>query len=192
MSVFDRAYEATPSWEIGRPQGAVIRLADAGLAQGAVLDVGCGTGESALELARRGLPVVGIDIAAAAIERARGLAAERGIAAEFLVLDAFRLGELGRTFDTILDIGLFHWLQPGERDAYAASLRGAIRSGGRLFLVCWSDRNPFGIGPGRITRREIRAAFRRGWRVEAIEPETIDTRLAMGTAHAWLARIRAL
>lgn len=192
MTVFDRAYEATPSWETGHPQGVVVRLADAGLAQGAVIDVGCGTGENALELASRGLAVVGIDIAAAAVERAQARAADRDIAAEFLVLSAFQLADLGREFDTILDIGLFHWLQPEERETYAASLRGAIRPGGSLLLVCWSDRNPFGIGPGRITRREIRAAFRAGWRVEAIREETIDTRLSMGTAHAWLARIRAI
>ena len=191
MTVFDRAYEATPSWEIGRPQPAVVRLADRGLAAGAVLDVGCGTGENALELARRGLSVAGIDIAAVAIARARATAAERGLAAEFLVEDAFRLAELGWTFDTLLDVGLFHWLQPSDRRRYAASLRAAIRPEGTLLLVCWSDRNPFGIGPGRVAPGDIREAFGDGWRVAAIDPESLDTRLAPGTVHAWLARIRA-
>ena len=191
MTVFDRAYEATPSWDIGRPQPVVVRLADRGLAAGTVLDVGCGTGENALELARRGLQVTGIDIADRAIERARATAAERGLDAEFLVLDAFQLADLGRTFDTVLDVGLFHVLQPEERGPYAASLRGAIRTGGSFLLVCWSDRNPFGIGPARVRRSEIRSTFRGGWRVEATEPETLDTRLEMVRAKAWLARIRA-
>ena len=191
MTVFDRAYEATPSWEIGRPQPAVVRLADAGLAVGTVLDVGCGTGENALELARRGLAVTGIDGAALAIARAQALAADRGLAAEFLVHDALRLADLGRVFDTLLDVGLFHWLQPGDRPSYAASLRTAVRPGGTCLLVCWSDRNPFGIGPGRVRRRDILAAFRDGWRVDSIRPGTLDTRLAMGTVNAWLASIRA-
>jgi SAM-dependent methyltransferase len=192
MTVFDRAYAATPSWETGRPQGAVVRLADAGLVSGTVLDVGCGTGENALELARRGLRVVGIDIAAAAVERARARAAERGIAAEFLVWDAMELGTLGRVFDTIIDVGLFHALQPEERRPYAGSLRHAIRSGGQCLLVCWSSRNPFGIGPARITRRAIGEAFAERWKIESIEPETLDTRLEMRIAKAWLARIRAV
>ena len=191
MTVFDRAYEATPSWEIGRPQTAVVRLADAGLAAGTVLDVGCGTGQNALELAGRGLAVTGIDGAALAIARAQAAAAERGLPAEFLVLDALRLADLGRTFDTLLDVGLFHWLQPGDRPSYAASLRTAVRPGGTCLLVCWSDRNPFGIGPGRVRRRDIRSAFRDGWRVESIQPETLDTRLPMGRVEAWLATIRA-
>ncbi len=192
MTVFDRAYEARPSWDIGRPQPVVIRLADRGLAGGTVLDVGCGTGENALELARRGLQVTGIDIAALAIERARATTAERGRTAEFLVLDAFQVAGLGRTFDTILDVGLFHVLQPEERGPYTASLRGAVRTGGICILVCWSDLNPFGIGPARVRRSEIRSSFRAGWRVEATEPETLDTRLEMGMAKAWLARIRAV
>ena len=192
MTVFERAYEATPSWDIGRPQPAVVRLADAGLAHGSVLDVGCGTGENALELTRRGLEVVGVDIAALAIERARTAAGARGLAAEFIVLDAFRLGDLGRAFDTLLDVGLFHVLQPDDRRRYAASLRAAARAGAHCLLVCWSNRNPFGIGPARVSRGEIHAAFHDGWRVDSIEPETLDTRLDMGTANAWLARIRAV
>jgi SAM-dependent methyltransferase len=192
MTVFDRAYEATPSWDIGRPQPAVIRLANRGLARGAVLDAGCGTGENALELARRGLEVTGIDIAARAIERARATAAERGLAAEFLVVDAFLLAGLGRTFDTVLDVGLFHVLQPAERGPYAASLRAVLGHGGSCLLVCWSNRNPFGIGPARVGQRDIQGAFRDGWRIDSIEPETLDTRLEMGMAMAWLACIVAV
>jgi len=181
MTVFDRAYEATPSWEIGRPQPAVVRLADAGLAVGTVLDVGCGTGENALELARRGLAVTGIDGAALAIARAQALAADRGLAAEFLVHDALRLADLGRVFDTLLDVGLFHWLQPGDRPSYAASLRTAVRPGGTCLLVCWSDRNPFGIGPRRMAgrldpARDARHPARHGHgqRLAGIDPRNLS------------------
>lgn len=189
MTVFDRAYEGVPSWETGRPQGAVVRLSEAGLIAGSVLDVGCGTGRNSLLLAGLGHPVLGIDIAAAAIERATAASTETGVSAQFLVLDAFHLADLGRTFDTIIDIGMFHTLQPFDRVAYAAGLRTAMAHGGRCFVVCWSNRNAFGYGPQRITRGAIRSAFSIGWRVEDIEAETLETRLAGGTAHAWLARL---
>lgn len=190
VNVFERAYEGLPSWEIGRPQGAVIRLAQRGLIAGRVLDVGCGTGRNSLHLAALGHSVLGIDIAAVAIERATASAAEQGIQAEFLALDAFRLPALGREYDTVIDIGLFHTLQPADRVAYAASLRSVMAPGGRCFLVCWNERNDFGYGPERVTRGAIRSSFSRGWRVEAIEAETLETRLAGGTAHAWLACLR--
>jgi SAM-dependent methyltransferase len=190
MAYFERAYEGTPTWDIGRAQAAVERLADGGWIAGTILEVGCGTGENAILLAGRGYDVVGVDMVAAAIEKARVKAGRHRVAVEFLVWDALRLAELGRTFDTALDVGLFHSLPPEQREIYAASLRAAIRPGGRALLLCWSSRNPFGYGPERIRKADIRASFRRGWHVEDIAEETLETLMEAGTVHAWLARIR--
>lgn len=192
MTAFDIAYEGTPSWEIGRPQAAVLRAVEDGLIAGRVLDLGCGTGENAIYLATCGLDVLGIDAAAAAVERARLKARDRANAARFEVRDALRLGEAEEareTFDTALDVGLFHTLQPYDRGAYAEAVRSTLRPGGRLVLVCWSDRNPFGIGPERVRRRDIRATFRAGWRVESIADESLETLLPLGQVHAWRALI---
>jgi SAM-dependent methyltransferase len=191
VEFFDNAYRdgGTPTWDVGRPQGALVRLATSGLIVGTVLDAGCGTGENALYLAAQGHPVLGVDFAAAAIERAAAKAADRGLPVEFLVADALDLAVLGRTFDTVLDVGLFHTFIDAERPRYAASLGAALRPGGRAFLLCWSDRNPFGRGPRRVSPQEIRTTFRDGWRVEAVDPEWLDTRLPDGRIHAWLARI---
>ena len=191
VGFFDNAYRdgGTPTWDVGRPQGAVVRLARTGLIAGSVLDAGCGTGENALHLAGLGHPVLGVDFAAAAIERAVAKAADRRLQVEFRVADALDLAALHRTFDTILDVGLFHTLEDAERMRYAASLGAALRPGGRAFLLCWSDRNPFGRGPRRISRREIRDTFREGWQVEAIDHEWLDTLLPEGRIHAWLVRI---
>jgi SAM-dependent methyltransferase len=191
VEFFDNAYRdgGTPTWDVGRPQGALVRLARSGLIVGTVLDVGCGTGENTLHLAELGRPVLGVDFAAAAIERAAAKAADRGLPVEFLVADALDLASLGRTFDTVLDVGLFHTFSDAERPRYVASLGAVLRPGGRAFLLCWSDQNPFGRGPRRVSPREIRGAFRDGWRVEAIDPDWLDTRLPDGRIHAWLARI---
>jgi len=191
VQFFDNAYRdgGTPTWDVGRPQGALVRLARSGLVAGSVLDAGCGTGENALLLAAQGHPVLGVDFAAAAIERAAAKAAHRGLPVEFLVADALDLAVLGRTFDTVLDVGLFHTFSDAERQRYAASLGAALRPGGRAFLLCWSDRNPFGRGPRRISPWEIRETFGEGWWVEAVDPEWLETRLPDGRIHAWLARI---
>ena len=191
VDFFDNAYRdgGTPTWDIGRPQNALVRLAGGGLIAGSVLDAGCGTGENALHLAGLGHPVLGVDFAAAAIGRAAAKAAGRDLPVEFRVADALDLAAIGQTFDTVLDVGLFHTFGDAERPRYAASLAAALRPGGRAFLLCWSDRNSFGRGPRRVSRREIRETFREGWRVEAIDPEWLDTRLPDGRIHAWLARI---
>ena len=193
---FDNAYEGIPSWETGRLQPVVERLLARGAIIGAVLDAGCGTGRAAVRVAAEGHEVVGIDVAARAVALARQGAAAAGVSATFVVGDALELGAatgvLAGPFDTVLDVGLFHVLQPTDRGRYAESLGSVVHPGGTALVVAWSDRNPFGYGPERVTRRAIRAAFGRlaGWRVEAIEEEQLESRLHPGVVHAWLATVR--
>jgi SAM-dependent methyltransferase len=182
---FDALYAGTPPWDIGRPQPAFLTLAEAGAINGRVLDVGCGTGEHALLAARLGLEATGVDVAAAAIAAAEAKAAARGLATRFLVWNALDLAALGERFDTVLDSGLFHVLDD-DRAAYVASLAAATRAAGRCHLLCFSDRQPGIFGPRRVSRAELRTAFAGGWRVDAIEPATMET-LGGGSIHAWLA-----
>jgi SAM-dependent methyltransferase len=189
---YDNAYEGTPTWEVGYPQTAVVRAAGIGLIRGEVLDVGCGTGVHARMLAARGYAVTAVDFSARAIERAL---AGPPTAARFAIADARALGEAGfgpggQVFDTVLDVGCFHTLQPHDRPLFAASVGAALRPGGHLVLICWSDRNPFGFGPNRISQADIRATFADGWTIESIESAQLDTLMAQGTVLAWLAVIR--
>src|ERR1700738_1346964 len=106
---WDASYHNGPApWDIGQPQQAIVRLASAGGFAGAVLDAGCGTGENALHVASLGLSVLGVDVAETALAIAREKADDRAIDAAFATADALRLERLDRTFDTVLDCGLFH------------------------------------------------------------------------------------
>jgi SAM-dependent methyltransferase len=167
--IFEKAYDGQAPWDIGGPQPEIVRLAEAGAIQGAVLDVGCGTGENALYLAGRGLDVWGIDFVPRAIERARAKALERGLGVHFQVGDALKLEVLGRTFDTVIDSGLFHTFSDEERSIFVRSLARVMRPGGVGFLLCFSDQEPPGQGPRRVSREEIGSAFGEWWDVASIE-----------------------
>lgn len=179
-------YAATPPWEVGHPQPVFVRLADAGLITGRVLDAGCGTGENALMLAARGLTVTGIDAAVSAIAAAQEKAAVRGVSVHFQVGDALRLGDLGQRFDTAIDSALFHVFDDERRALYVHSLAAVLRPRGRLFLLCFSDLEPGDWGPRRVREDELRAAFAEGWAIDSIERERYSTVVEAGQAHALL------
>lgn len=191
---WDASYhDAPPPWDIGRPQPAIARLASEGGFAGAVLDVGCGTGENALHIASLGFSVLGVDVADTALVTARNKASERGIEAAFAAADALHLEPLGRTFQTVLDCGLFHTFDRDERPKYVASLASVAEHDGTLYVLCFSDRGPE-TGPHPVSQEELRAAFDpgNGWRVVAIEAERIQTRFHENGAPAWFAAIKRI
>lgn len=188
---------APPPWDIGRPQPAFARLADRGLLSGRLLDSGCGTGEHVLLAASHGAEAMGVDISPRAIARARVKAAERGLTARFEVADALHLGQLGMTFDVVIDSGVFHVFDDADRERYVASLATVLPLGGRLYLMCFSDRQPGTAGPRRVRQDELRAAFSDGWEVVSIEADLFEINpgieLSPGVqasgAQAWLASL---
>jgi cyclopropane fatty-acyl-phospholipid synthase-like methyltransferase len=191
---WDAAYtgDRPPPWDIGRPQPAFVRLADEGRLTGRLLDAGCGTGENALLAASRGAEVVGIDMSATAVTRARAKAAERGIPARFEVADALDLAHLRLYADTVIDSGIFHVFGDEDRARYVASLATVLRAGGACYLMCFSDRQPGDWGPRRIRADELRAAFSDGWTVDSITADAFDINpVGEATqAEAWLAVLR--
>lgn len=191
------AYGGKPAWDIGRPQRAIVRAATR--ITGSVLDVGCGTGENALYLAKLGRKTTGVDFVGDAIEQARQKALRRGLAACFRVGDALALERLNEQFDNAVDSGLFHILTPERQRRYVQSLAAALREGGRLFLLGFSDEEPLtdskvATRPMRITQDHLRDVFRRGWVIESIERETFELSGHLssknGGARAWFAVIR--
>jgi SAM-dependent methyltransferase len=181
-------------WDIGQPQPAIVHLASAGGFNGTVLDAGCGTGENTLHIAALGLPVLGVDVAETALAIARKKAHDRGLKAEFATADAFHLNRLDRTFQTVLDSGLFHTFNTDEQPAYAASLASVTAHDGTLYVLCFSDDGP-DTGPHPVRKEDLRAAFDRknGWHVITITPDRVRTRFHDDHgAPAWLATVKRI
>ncbi len=189
MDFFSSVYEGTPPWDIGRPQREFVQLEEAGEITGAVLDVGCGTGENALYLAARGHEVWGVDFTPRAIEKARDKATQRHLNVPFLVMDALQLNTLGRHFDTVIDSGLFHTLSDEERPRFASSLASVLQRGGTYLMLCFSELEPGSYGPRRVTQAEIRKTFTHGWRIKYIRAAHMENRRQVEGVHAWLSSI---
>ena len=171
-NTFANAYAGKAPWDIPGPQPGFVEAADQ--ITGAILDAGCGTGENALFFAKRGHQVTGIDYLEEPIKRAKKRTAERGLSVNFLVLDALALKEISQVFDNVIDCGLFHVFSDEERKKYVEGLAGVVKPGGRLCLMCFSDEEPAGVGPRRISKEELRSAFADGWSIESITPTRFE------------------
>ena len=115
-----------------------------------VLDVGCGTGRHALEFARRGIVVHGIDISQRFIDIARShssnderdpqIRGARSSLASFERGDARTMGFEGE-FDAVICLcqGAFGMMTAdGDDDAVVAGMARALRPGGRLALSAFN------------------------------------------------------
>ena len=122
LAFYRLAYRSgRPAWDSADPRPELAELASS-RPPGRALDLGCGTGTDALYLAGRGWETTGIDFAPEAITAARKKADDAGVKAVFVVGDASRLREAGvrGPFDLLLDIGCYHTIPAGRRDAYVA------------------------------------------------------------------------
>jgi cyclopropane fatty-acyl-phospholipid synthase-like methyltransferase len=194
-AAFESFYAGKAPWDIGKPQGPFVAVADR--VTSPVLDAGCGTGDTALFFAARGHRVTAIDFLEEPIRRARRKAAERGLTAEFLVKDALTLGDWGERFASVIDSGLFHVLADDARRRYVGGLTRIVEPGGRLFLLCFSDEEPGTEGPRRVSKKELYDAFADGWEVESVDPvrvevnpEFTDFTFSEGGPKAWFAVVR--
>jgi cyclopropane fatty-acyl-phospholipid synthase-like methyltransferase len=187
--VFEEMYQGVPPWEIDGPQSEIVHLAEGYELKSPVLDVGCGTGENALYLAKLGLEVTGIDIVPVAVEKALAKARERSLGSSFLVWDALSLEELLKGFNTVIDSGFFHTLPDKKRPVFVQSLSSVLSLGGKYFMMCFSEHEPGSWGPRRITQAEIRASFNQGWEINYIREAKFDTNLDPRKCEAWLSSI---
>ena len=116
-----------------------------------VLDVGCGCGDAALQLAERvggGGSVTGIDISNVMLELAARRAREAGVrGVSFENADAQTHSFAPASFDLVYSrFGVMFFSDPV---AAFANLASALAPGGRLAFVCWQElsKNPWTLVP---------------------------------------------
>jgi SAM-dependent methyltransferase len=131
-SLFDRAAEHYDAVRPVYPRAVVDDLvAIAGLTPGrSVLEIGCGTGQLTVELARRGLDVTAVELGPSLARLARRNLASFPHAR--VVVGAFEDHDVHEPVDAVVAALSFHWLPPDMRVARSAA---ALRPAGALALV---------------------------------------------------------
>ncbi len=145
-----------------------------------LLELGCGAGNLALLLARRGARVTGVDISATAIKWAVERAAAAGIDATFVVDNVVDLAKLPTAaFDTVVDGHCLHCITGADRTRCLAAVRRVLRPGGRwiVLTMCGEVRDPDllrGFDPATATLAREGVPIRHIGSVQSLVDEAVQ------------------
>ena len=134
-------YLHRPPWDSGVTPPELVEFLKA-YPVGRAIDLGCGTGTNAINMANWGWQVTGIDFVPAAINQARQKARFAGVNIDLQVGDVTKLDGIDGNFDFALDLGCFHSLKEKERPAYLLQLERVLKPGATWFLYAFLNSNP--------------------------------------------------
>lgn len=179
-------------WDTGEPDVHLVEFINSGaLREGRALEVGCGTGTNAIWLAKKGLSVLGVDLAPLAIEEARAKAAKAELDCCFEQLDFLNDKLTGGPFDFVFDRGCFHVFDDaGDRERFAERVASELAPGGRWLSLIGSTEGPQrDWGPPRRSARNVVDAVEPA--LEILELRSVEFRANLqGPAAAWLCLFR--
>ena len=148
-------------WDLGRADANLVELVENRPVECCrALDIGCGTGDNSIWLARRGFEVTGLDISALAVKKANEKALEAGIECGFLVADFLTTRIEDERFGFAVDRGCFHSLDsPKDRILFAQNVAEHLDEKGLWFsLVASADAPQREPGPPRLSVTDIAPA----------------------------------
>jgi SAM-dependent methyltransferase len=156
------------------------RLLDRAIAPDArVVEIGCGTGQMCLYLARADRQIVGADLTRASLELGALAARRYGVTGvHFVETDLHHPGLMARSFDVVFTSGVLHHT-PDPRAAFAA-VAGLARPGGFIVVGVY---NAVARIPSRFRRFVGRLT---GFRLLPFDPVVRDRRSDPARREAWL------
>jgi cyclopropane fatty-acyl-phospholipid synthase-like methyltransferase len=158
QQMFAGAYaKGMKPWDSGEVSAELIRVLDAGLLPGkTLLEIGCGTGTNAIELARRGYDVTAVDFVNQAVEMAREKIAAAKVNVKLKVADALK-DDLGGPYDVLFDRGVYHSLRKLDLKKFQQVLEKISRKGTRWLTLAGNAKEVTEYGPPRVHEQEFRA-----------------------------------
>lgn len=154
----ERYAQGDTPWETGQPSSELQRIvAEIPVCPCRALELGCGTGPSAIWLAQQGFEVTALDFSPRAIERARRRADEAGVRVHFLVADVLNPPpELAGPFNFFFDRGCYHVVRREDPQTYVKTICRLAGPRALGLVLAGNAREPHEPGPPVVSEEEIR------------------------------------
>lgn len=189
----ERYEKGETPWDTGRPSGELQRrVAEVSIPPGRAIDLGCGTGASAVWLAQQGFEVTALDLSSKAIEQARQRADAAGARLHLLTGDILRPPEtLIGPFDFIFDRGCYHVVRREDVGAYLDTLRWLCGPRTLGLILAGNAREPHDPGPPVVTEEEMRKELGAVFAILDLREFRFDQVETDGTRHlGWSCLVR--
>jgi SAM-dependent methyltransferase len=127
------------------------------------LELGCGTGDCSIYLAKHGWKVTAVDFVPKALAKARAKADAAAASVDFLGADVTQLSRagIGSNFNLIVDNGCLHNMSDVDRDAYVREVSTVAAPYARLLIVAFAPGGRFGVRG--VDSTEMQRRFSPGW-----------------------------
>jgi SAM-dependent methyltransferase len=129
----------------------------------AALELGCGTGDTAIYLAKHGWQVTAVDFVPTALEKARAKARVESVNVNFVHADVRQLRQAGINgpLQLIVDNGCLHNMNDDDRDSYVREVSAVAAPDARLLIVAFIPGGRFGVRG--IDHAEMERRFASSW-----------------------------
>lgn len=184
LAFFRSVYKEVPPWEVGAPQPAMVALLEKYPPTNPILDLGCGSGDLAIYLAKLGYQVFGIDFVQSAIDSAQSkvvaLPPETRQMVIFQVGDALKPSLLQKKFGAVVDSGFYHLFNAEQCEQLIREIASILLPKGRYYLHEFAIEFPGPNVPRQVTADELRARFTsdQGWCIKEIQSVQFFSRVA--------------
>ena len=163
-------------WETGRPSRELQRVLRAlRLPPGRAVDFGCGTGASAVWLARQGFRVTAVDLSSWAIRRARRRAAAAEVEVDFRIGDMTAPGLVCGPCEFFFDGGCYHAVRRANAAGYFRAVEQITRPRAWGLVLAGNAAEPEDEdGPPVLEEWEIRQEWGQGFDIVQLRPFRFD------------------
>ena len=145
------------AWHHGEPNEQVKAAMETRAESGSALDLGCGSGNDAVYMAKQGWDVTGVDFMPQALEMTAEYAAENNVSVRTFEADVVEW-DSDEQFDLVLDSGLMHNMDRAKIPKYKRRILDWLKPDGDFVLAHWESRDNLDRlngGPRRASKDQI-------------------------------------